>query len=59
MTDKLFTARIPKETLDGIFTAFFRNMGFINSTVSLHFDSIVFEDDLVELSAEREEETVQ
>lgn len=58
-TDLVFTARLPRDTLDAILTAFFKNMGFIDSVTTLKFESIEFDDDDVDLTAEIEEETRQ
>ena len=56
--EKIFTARIPQDTLNAILTAFFKDMGFIGSEVTLKIDSLEFDDEDVEISAVYEEETV-
>lgn len=56
-TDLVFTARIPRDTLDAILTAFFKNMGFIDSVTTLRFESIELDDEDVDLTAAIEEET--
>lgn len=54
-----FVARISNDNFNAIMSAFFQNIGVIDSSTVLYFDSVTIDDDSVELEAFQEEQSIQ
>lgn len=55
----MFYTAISKETVDEIFTIFFRNLGLVESQADLILRSLEFDGDTVVIEADLDQETLQ